>query len=68
MALSAGLSNSPAGCAAGGLGSAAVVEGKAVPVAPKGPLRRARGVAVAVDVAAESWLMGLLAGLPSVAL
>ena len=65
-ALSAGLSNSPAGSAAGGLGGAAVVEGNAVPVAPKGPLRRALGVAV--DVAAESWLMGLLVGLFSAAL
>jgi hypothetical protein len=63
MALSAGLSNSPAGCAAAGLGSAAVVEGNAVPVAPKGPLRRA--VVVAVGVTGEGrGMVGLLSAAP----
>lgn len=71
MALSAGLSNSPAVCAAGGLGSAAVVEGNAVPVAPNGPLRRALGVAVGVTegvtegVTGEGWgMLGLLSAAP----
>ena len=63
MALSAGLSNSPAGCAASGWGADAVVEGNAVPVAPKGPLRRVVGVAVGVTV--EGWgMLGLLSAAP----
>ena len=67
MALSAGLSNSPAGCAAGGLGSDGVVEGNAVPVAPKGPLRRTLDVAVGVTegVTVAGWgMLGLLGAAP----
>ena len=47
-----------------GFGSDGVVEGKAVPVAPNGPLRRVLGVVVDVEI----WLMGLLVGLLSAAL
>ncbi len=63
MALSAGLSNSPAGCAASGWSADAVVEGNAVPVAPKGPLRRAVGVADGVT-GEGSGTVGLLSAAP----
>ena len=62
MALSAGLSNSPVGSAAVGLGSA-VVDGNAVSVAPNGPLRRALGVAVGMTGEGRG-TVGLLGAAP----
>ena len=53
------MSNSPAGCAASDWSADAVVEGNAVPAAPKGPLLRALGVAEGVTVEGRG-MVGLL--------
>ncbi len=53
------MSNFTAGCAASGWRADAVVEGNAVPVAPKGPLRRAMGVALGVTGEGRG-MLGLL--------